>query len=155
MSNNPKHVLLVEDDPELCHVLAMLVRAEGYKVTEARDALYALSESLKIHPDLIILDLGLPGGGGMHALENLRNIHHSEAEVIVFTGCASVDDVVRARELGVSSFLLKSTDTHKLVAEVKRLVGPAVVAQVEAPAAPAREEAKEEPEGGAAKASRE
>ena len=147
MTDSQKHVLLVEDDPELCHVLATLLRSEGFRVTAARDALYALSEALKNRPDLIVLDLGLPGGGGLHALESLRNLHRVECAVIVFTGTATPGDVSKARELGVTSFLLKSADPTKLLSEVRRLVGPAVVA--EAPVAP-QPRADEEPGGGTA-----
>ena len=84
-----KKILIVEDDPESRQALSLRLRTRGYEVIEAADALAALSTSLKERPDLILLDLGLPGGNGLVVLDRLKtNSVLTLVPVIILTGTA-------------------------------------------------------------------
>ena len=82
--------MIVEDDLDSRQGLSLRLRANGYYVATAADALGALSTALKEHPDLILLDLGLPGGGGRVVLDRLKkNPRLAHIPVIILTGSVS------------------------------------------------------------------
>ncbi|MFA5005616.1 MAG: response regulator, partial [Candidatus Omnitrophota bacterium] len=70
--NTAKKVLIIEDEKELVVGLATLLKAQGYAIIAANDSLFGISLAHKEKPDLIILDLGLPAGGGFYVLDNLK-----------------------------------------------------------------------------------
>ena len=69
-----KRVLVVDDDAAMRQVLTLRVKAQGYEVTGAADVVSGFAEIRKRPPDLILLDLGLPGGGGLNLLQRLQSI---------------------------------------------------------------------------------
>ncbi len=81
------NILLVEDDAELRVLLIMLLRRDGNEVTVAEDALHAVSRAVKEVPDLVILDLGLPGGGG--TIVNIGSLAGKQAFPRAAAYCAS------------------------------------------------------------------
>ena len=116
------HVLLVEDDVELRTALAMLLQSDGNVVTPAEDALHAVSRAVREHPDLIILDLGLPGGGGFTVMERLKMGKAGTIPVLILTGSAEESNRERAAQLGACEFMLKPAEPRELLAAVRRLV---------------------------------
>lgn len=98
-------------------MLGTALRLAGYEVRTAPDAVVALSVARQESPDLILLDLGLPGGGGMVVLERLRGLMATAiTPVIVITG----GEVTEAEVLGAGAqgFLGKPVMAEKLVATV-------------------------------------
>jgi two-component system KDP operon response regulator KdpE len=67
-------VLVIEDDVDISRLLGMQLRAGGYEAAYASDAVTAMTVARKERPDLILLDLGLPGGGGLLVLQRLRTV---------------------------------------------------------------------------------
>lgn len=117
-SETTKKILVVDDDQE--HLRAMKIRltAANYEVVFAEDGIAAISMSIRERPDLIILDLGLPGGDGFITLFRLKqNPLVSNIPVIVLTGQdpSSREDILKG---GAHSFFQKPADTGKLNAAI-------------------------------------
>jgi two-component system, OmpR family, KDP operon response regulator KdpE len=116
-------ILLVDDDPDLLRVLSLRLTREGYEVAGATKGDLAIAEVARRVPDLVVLDLGLPGGNGFKVLEKVRGTHQSSAvPVIVLTGNWEPAFEERARKAGATQFLRKPTDLTDLLAEIRKLL---------------------------------
>ncbi len=103
-----KKILIVDDDPEIHKLLRFRLIGEGYSVITAVDAYGAIQNARREKPDLIILDIMLPGGGGVHALKNIRLIPDTASiPVVVLTGTTDEDVKKQIIELGVQEYLTK------------------------------------------------
>lgn len=121
-----KRILIIEDEPAIAKVLAKRFIVSGFEVRHAADATYGIQEAHQFKPDLILLDLMLPAGGGFFVLSALReSINLSLIPVIVLTGMAGEDYKKKVMELGVEAYLQKPYDPEHLIAEVKRALGEA------------------------------
>src|ERR1700677_2740499 len=98
-------ILIIDDDPHLILGLTPRLRASNYTVVTAGDAIAAIAVARKEVPDLIILDLGLPGGDGFMVLERIRNLADlSGVPVIVLSARDPVDNRKRSLEGGAVAF---------------------------------------------------
>ena len=101
-------VLLVDDEDSLRRVMKDLLEREGYTVAEARDGVAALDQVDKFGPDVVVLDLNLPGLDGYGVLSHLRSRPATQSlPVIVLTAKADEDNEVRVFEMGADDFLTK------------------------------------------------
>jgi len=117
-------VLLVEDEDTLRRVMKDLLEREGYRVAEARDGVQALDEVDRHAPDVIMLDLNLPGLDGYGVLERLRTRPAtSHIPVIVLTAKGDEDNEVRVFQLGADDFLTKPFRARALSARLERVLG--------------------------------
>ncbi len=113
-------ILLIEDDPVARADLQARLEANGYVVARAADAASALTVVNREHPDLILLDLGLPAGDGYLVLERLRKIEALAAiPVLIVTGRSDADTRKRVAAMGVAPVLTKPVDTEVLLAAVR------------------------------------
>ncbi|HZH41613.1 MAG TPA: ATPase, T2SS/T4P/T4SS family, partial [Gemmatimonadales bacterium] len=104
----PLKVLLVDDEDSLRKVMKDLLERDGYNVTEARDGVQALDQVDRVGPDIIVLDLNLPGLDGYGVLSHLRSRPATAGiPVIVLTAKGDEDNEVRVFELGADDFLTK------------------------------------------------
>jgi CheY-like chemotaxis protein len=102
-------VLLVDDEDSLRKVMRDLLERDGYAVTEARDGVQALDQVDRVGPDIIVLDLNLPGLDGYGVLSHLRSRPATAGiPVIVLTAKGDEDNEVRVFELGADDFLSPS-----------------------------------------------
>src|SRR5579862_3204715 len=102
----------------------MQLRAGGYEAAYASDAVTAMTVARKERPDLILLDLGLPGGGGLLVLERLRAIAELAATpVVVVTARTDAAGEVDARAAGAVDFIRKPIDEDELTAAIERALG--------------------------------
>src|SRR5206468_10276005 len=109
-------ILVIEDDPVARADLQARLEANGYVVARAADAASALTVVNREHPDLILLDLGLPAGDGYLVLERLRKIEALAAiPVLIVTGRSDADTRKRVEALGVGPVLIKPVDTDVLL----------------------------------------
>jgi CheY-like chemotaxis protein len=117
-------VLLVEDEEQLRRVMKDLLQREGYQVAEARDGIQALDEVDRFAPDVIILDLNLPGLDGYGVLAQLRSRPATrEIPVMVLTAKGDEDNEVRVFELGADDFVTKPFRARALTARLEAVLG--------------------------------
>lgn len=109
-------VLLVEDDKKLSIAVGMRIKSFGHNCTFAQDAITAVSQAVEHKPDLIIIDINLPGGDGFLVAERLRSLANgSQAEIIFITASKKPGLRQRANEAGASAFLEKPFDSARLL----------------------------------------
>jgi two-component system, OmpR family, KDP operon response regulator KdpE len=125
-------ILLVDDDEALLRTLSMNLRARGFGVLTAGDGESALATLRREAPDVVILDLGLPGISGVEVLRELRG--WSPVPVIVLSARHGSDDKVEALDVGADDYVTKPFGVDELLARVRaavRRAGPADDAAVE------------------------
>jgi DNA-binding response OmpR family regulator len=125
-----KHILLVDDDALLRRSLAFSLEQAGYRMSTAATAEDALGLASRDTPDLIILDIGLPGMDGLDALHHFQS--RVGAPVIFLTARRRELDEVLGLELGADDYITKPFDQDVLLARVKAVLRRV---QAEAPAA--------------------
>ena len=117
-------VLLVDDEDSLRKVMKDLLERDGYLVTEARDGVQALDQVDRVGPDIIVLDLNLPGLDGYGVLSHLRSRPATASiPVIVLTAKGDEDNEVRVFELGADDFLTKPFRARALSARLEAVLG--------------------------------
>jgi DNA-binding response OmpR family regulator len=113
-------ILVVDDDPDLRDLTAYVLRRERFVVTEAKDGPEALHRWEADRPDLVVLDLGLPGFDGFDVLRQIRA--HDKTPVLVLTGRTDNRDVVRTFSLGTDDFLAKPFEFRELTARIRAIL---------------------------------
>src|SRR4051812_21134094 len=100
-------VLIVDDEPNIRRMVGALLSAEGYEVRDASDGTTGIQRSAEVAPDVVLLDLMMPGElDGMATLARLRE-SHPDVPIIMMSGRAGLSDAVRATKLGAFNFLEK------------------------------------------------
>jgi two-component system response regulator GlrR len=114
-------ILVVEDDTELRRGLCLRLRASGYEVVQAIDGYGATSMAVRERPDLVLLDIGLPGGDGLTVLEHYSNLPAmSITPVIVLSGRDPYTTEPAVRKFNVAAFLRKPADNEQLINAIER-----------------------------------
>jgi DNA-binding response OmpR family regulator len=110
-------VLLVEDDIPLVAPLSRALSNEGFVVTHAADGLAALNKAKVEPPDLLLLDIGLPGLNGFGVCENLRS-EGLNFPIIMMTACTDKSEVVHGLKVGADDYLIKPFSRLELLARI-------------------------------------
>jgi DNA-binding response OmpR family regulator len=118
-----KTVLIVDDDPDIRGLLDLELHASGYGTIFARDASEAVAIALTERPDLILLDLALPGGDGFTVMERLRGTAAGQIPVIVVTASEPGEKRDRSIELGAVGYFQKPFDAGELIDAVEATLG--------------------------------
>jgi DNA-binding response OmpR family regulator len=113
-------ILVVDDDPDLLALVAFALTNAGYAVVKATDAAPAIAAFDRELPDLVLLDINLPGGSGFDVCRNIRD--RSPVPVMMLTARGEEEDLVRALELGADDYLTKPFSPRTLLARVKALL---------------------------------
>ena len=109
-------ILIVDDDPDLRQALRLRLRANHYETVNASDGYSAIAQAYKEHPNLIILDLGLPAGDGFVVLDRLQKDDKlSTIPVIVLTARDPQSNERRALQAGAAAFFQKPADNAELL----------------------------------------
>jgi DNA-binding response OmpR family regulator len=111
-------ILLVEDDPLTIEALAELLRLEGFEVVEAKDGQSALSMLSQDKPDLVCLDIMMPGMNGFDVCRRIREMD-ARLPVLFISAKSEETDVVIGLELGADDFIRKPFTTGELMARIK------------------------------------
>jgi two-component system, OmpR family, KDP operon response regulator KdpE len=120
MNSNPALVLLVEDDADIRRFVRAALESAACRVIEAEGLSRGLKDAAARHPDLVILDLGLPDGDGVSFVTDLR--HWSQVPVLVLTARSSEDDKVRALDAGADDYLVKPFSVAELLARTRAML---------------------------------
>ena len=119
-------VLVAEDDSLLASLLVEQLKREGYETRAAFDGLAAVDEVKSWHPDVLLLDILMPGKNGWEVLQAIRADGATSATpvVIIVSNLSAQDDVEKAKQMGVKDFLIKaSTSLSEIVQKVKSVLG--------------------------------
>ncbi len=116
----PPRVLVVEDDDAIAQVLQRSLRMEGYDVKIAGDGISALDLSHAFLPDLVILDLGLPGMDGIEVARTLRE--SDDVPILVLTARDAVESRVEGLDSGADDYLIKPFERQELLARLRALL---------------------------------
>ena len=109
--------LIVDDDPQMIRAVRVNLSARGYTVTAASTGRQALSEAATVHPDVVVLDLGLPDLDGVDVIAELRR--WTTVPIVVLSGRAGSSDKVEALEAGADDYVTKPFDVDELVARIR------------------------------------
>jgi DNA-binding response OmpR family regulator len=124
-----RRVLLVDDDRDIVQMLTGVLRKAGYEVIAALDALQGVSQAQRNQPDVILLDLVMPAGGGFSVLQRLKALARTNTiPVIVLTGSVEPGIEAKARELGAQGFFHKPYDVAAVLDAIRQVLaepGPA------------------------------
>ena len=118
MAANRK-VLVVDDDATTVELVRLYLNRDGYRVLTANNGIEALRLARESHPDLVVLDLMLPGMDGMNCLHALISIDRN-VKVIISSGYSSDGDKEEALKSGAVSFLKKPYTIHELLRITKK-----------------------------------
>lgn len=128
MTPNPaeKHILIVDDYVDALDIWAIYLKSAGYRVSTAADGATAIAKAKQLLPDLIVLDLELPGISGFEAARTLRaDAETADIPLIAATGYSHLRQLDLAREVGFDAVVVKPCDPDLLLGEIERLIaGP-------------------------------
>ncbi|MGN9914509.1 response regulator [Phytohabitans sp. LJ34] len=113
----PIRILVVDDEPQIVRALRINLRAREYEVDTAADGASALHAAASRHPDLVVLDLGLPDMEGVEVIRGLRG--WTEAPIIVLSGRAGSTDKVAALDAGADDYVTKPFGVDELLARIR------------------------------------
>ena len=119
-------VLVIEDSPEVRDLLERLLASSAYDVLTAPDGAAGLDMALAHQPDLVVLDVGLPGRSGFEVAQELRR-HAFQAPVLMLTARDAVVDRITGLDAGADDYLAKPFDNDELLARVKALLRRATI----------------------------
>jgi DNA-binding response OmpR family regulator len=117
-------VLIVEDDADIARLIGLKLKQQGLNPVFAGDAVTAVKIARKEDPDLLVIDIGLPGGGGLLIMERMRAIPNLAMKpVLVISAREPIEGERQAREVGATAFFPKPLDLDALVEEVRVQLG--------------------------------
>jgi len=116
-------VLVIEDSPSVRRLIEVCLRVLGVDVSSAVDGIDGLAEINALHPDVVVLDIGLPGLDGWEVLSQLReNPESSDVKVLVLTAHAQPEIADRAAKGGADAFMTKPFRPVDLRIQVEKLL---------------------------------
>jgi two-component system, OmpR family, KDP operon response regulator KdpE len=127
-------ILVVDDEPQIRRVMRTTLSSQGYMVTDARTGEEALERLREDKPDLILLDINMPGMGGLETCRAIRG--SSDAAIIMLTVRNTEQDKVDALDAGADDYVMKPFNTRELLARIRAALrrlplapdsGPAVI----------------------------
>jgi len=115
-----KKILVIDDEPKIVEISRDYLKAAGFDVLEAQDGPSGLAAARSMHPDVIVLDLMLPGMDGYDVCRELRR--ESDVPIIMLTARVEESDKLIGLELGADDYITKPFSPRELVARVRTLL---------------------------------
>ena len=123
MAAHGKHILIVDDYPDALEIWVIYLTSFGYRVSTAADGQTAIALAERLLPDLIVLDLELPGISGWDAARRLRrNPRTEDIPLIAATGYSHERQLTMARDAGFDRVLVKPVEPEALLDEIERFL---------------------------------
>jgi DNA-binding response OmpR family regulator len=119
----PDKILIVDDDIDTLRLLGMMLTRQGYETIQANTGQQAIEKVQNEQPDLILMDIMMPGTDGYEATRQLRN--QDDIPIIMFSAKNQVEDKLLAFDLGADDYLTKPTQTRELLAHVRAVLSRA------------------------------
>lgn len=125
MEESPIKILLIDDDPFIVEMYAIKLKDEHFQIEVARDGQDGLKKATAYDPDVILLDIVMPGMDGFQVLEELRKTGRPR-KVILLTNLGQKEDVERGMRLGADDYIIKAHFTpSEVVAKIRTVLGTA------------------------------
>ena len=118
MNNN--RILITDDEPEICRLVQEILEDEDYIVTTAANAEEARITRIEFNPDLVLLDIWMPGTDGITLLKEWMDNEETPPSVVMMSGHGNVETAVEAIRYGAYDFLEKPLSMAKLIVTVQR-----------------------------------
>jgi len=109
-SSRARSVLIVEDNADQAHTLLVFLGMKGHQLEVAPSGPAAIEAARRLRPDVVLLDLGLPGCDGFEVARRLRDEHGAALRIIAITAYGSDNDRLQSREAGCDLHLVKPAD---------------------------------------------
>ena len=110
-------IVIIDDEPQIRKVLSIALESSDFKVVEAENGNNGVVQTATNHPQLVILDLGLPDRDGLSVIKELRT--WTDIPIIVLSVRNSEEDIVKALDLGADDYLTKPFNTSELLARIR------------------------------------
>ena len=121
-----KRVLIADDEPNIVISLEFLMQREGHTVSVARDGIAALEAIRRDRPDLVLLDVMMPGMSGFDVCQAVRADESlATVKIVLLTAKGRETDTTNGLALGADAYITKPFSTRELAARVRELLGPA------------------------------
>jgi len=123
MRDLKKHILIIEDEPDIAELLEYNLKTAGYRTTKANNGEIGLEKARDAYPDLILLDLMLPGLHGLDVCRILKADKETEIiPIIMLTALGDEDDIVKGLEIGADDYVTKPFSFQILLARLKSVL---------------------------------
>ncbi len=110
-------ILVIEDDQSIAEIVGILLRAEGFEVSYCSDGNQAINAFEVVNPDLVLLDLMLPGRDGVEICRAIRDT--SGVPIVMLTARSDTSDVVTGLEAGADDYVVKPIKNEELIARIR------------------------------------
>ena len=121
MPNYQPKVLVIDDQPGIRKLLTEVLEEEGYAVSVAANGYEAVPLAAELHPDVILMDMKMPGMNGLETLMEIKRQGQQE-KIIVMTAYGEMDTINEVLAAGIKGYLTKPFDIRELCAMVKKAV---------------------------------
>lgn len=116
-------ILIIDDDEVQLRLLRVILTNEGYTVHSTADGPQGITIFKQHHPDLVLLDLGLPSMSGIDVLLEMRALN-ADAKIIVVTGYPSTETTLRSLQSGALAIIQKPVDVPSLLKKIATVLNP-------------------------------
>lgn len=114
-----KTILVIDDDPEIGAYLRQVLTTEGFHVTVGERAVEAVNLFERLQPDVLLLDINMPGSDGFFALKRIR-MRSQSGVIIMISAREGVDDIQEALDHGADDYIVKPIDRGTLVRKIQK-----------------------------------
>jgi len=119
-----KRILIIEDEPYMVELLKTRLEANNYEVIVAYDGMEGWRKARNEHPDLILLDIMLPGMDGFKICKLLKHdVRYRNVPIIMLTARANKEDMMMGKEAGADAYIAKPFDSKLLIQKIEELLG--------------------------------
>ncbi len=113
-------ILIIDDDPDLARIVQLSLNREGYQTVVATSGLEGLQEAYRVQPNLVILDIMMPGMDGWEVCRRL--VEMSNVPILMLTAKGTEADIVKGLQIGADDYLTKPFSVAELIARVQALL---------------------------------